>query len=145
MIESLKVCCLWIHETSYIEEEGIRIYGLLNGLSKNLIYLIQCTRHDNNVYSDALVTDHLNYDCPNDDGIPSMHAYPIELVPDQGNYHKDYVGMTYNKTGVKAVSIIKECFSNLQVRHPNVFNYADLVFSKNFNKNIAEDLDHAKL
>ena len=37
MIESLKVCCLWIHETSYIEEEGIKIDCGTNGLSKNLI------------------------------------------------------------------------------------------------------------
>ena len=31
------VCCLWIHETSYIEEEGIKIDCGTNGLSKNLI------------------------------------------------------------------------------------------------------------
>ena len=102
---------------------------------------------DIRAYNDTSVADHFNYDCPNDYGIPSMRAYPIELVPDQGNYRKNKkkllsretfwikelntldphginrkiaeqrninVSMTYNKTGMKAISIIREWFSNLQ-------------------------------
>ena len=107
-----------------------------------------------------------------------MRAYPIELVPDQGNYRKNKkkllsretfwikelntldphginrkiaeqrdinVSMTYNKTGMKAISIIREWFSNLQEKHPKVFNKTELVCSYKRNKNIAEHLVHAKL
>ena len=96
MIESLKVCCLWIHETSYIEEEGIKVDCGANGLSKNLINVRDMIKISCRVYGDTSVVDHfINYDCPNDDVIPSMQAYPIELVPDQGNYRKENVGMTY--------------------------------------------------
>ena len=107
-----------------------------------------------------------------------MRAYPIDLVPDQGNYRKNKkkllsretfwinelntlepygmnrkvakkrdinLSMTYNRTGMKAVSIIRECFSNLQTKHPKVFKNAELVCSYKRNKNIAEHLVHAKL
>ena len=52
--------------------------------------------------------------------------------------------MTYNKTGMKAISIIRECFNNLQEKHPKVFNKTELVCSYKRNKNIAEHLVHAK-
>ena len=193
------ICCLWIYETSYIEEDNISIDGGMNCLSKNLIYLIDCKKcnkkyegetttmfkdrllahvRDIRAYKDTSVADHFNHDCPNDYGIPSMRAYPIELVPDQGNYRKNKkkllsretfwikelntldphginrkiaeqrdinVSMTYNKTGMKAISIIRECFNNLQEKHPKVFNKTELVCSYKRNKNIAEHFVHAKL
>ena len=166
-----------------------RVYTLLiDGKKCNKKYVGETTTmfkdrllahvRDIRAYNDTSVADHFNYDCPNDYGIPSMRAYPIELVPDQGNYRKNKkkllsratfwikelntldphginrkiaeqrninVSMTYNKTGMKAISIIRECFNNLQEKHPKVFNKTELVCSYKRNKNIAEHLVHAKL
>ena len=192
-------CCLWMHETSYIDDDGVSIDGGINCLSKNVIYLIECTKcgqkyigettnmfkvrlnkHVNDIksYRDTAVADHFNYDCPSTNDIPHMRTYPIDLIPDQGSYLKNkkkllsretywinelntlepyginrkitkkrdlHVSMTYNKTGMKAVSIIRECFSNLQNKHPKVFNNAELLCSYKRGKNIAEHLVHAKL
>ena len=193
------ICCLWIHETSYIEDEGISIDGGMDCRSKNVIYLIECTkcnqkyigettcmfkvrlnRHVNDIrtYKNTAVADHFNYDCPSTYDVPLMRAYPIELVPDQGNYRKNKkkllsretfwikelntlepnginrkithkrdikVSMTYNRTGMRAISMIRECFHNLQTKHPKVFNNAELLCSFKRSKNIAEHLIHAKL
>lgn len=141
-------CCLWIKETSYFGDNlEYSIDGRMDCQSKNLIYMIECTKcnmkyigetqrslrerlynhlSDIRTYKETSVANHFNFDCVSDYDAWPMTIYPIEFVHEQGSTDKN-----------KKKLLLRETFwiNELNTLDPNGLNMKT-VLKRNINISI---------
>ena len=106
-------CCLYLDEKSHFSNDDFDfpIFGGLNGLLKNIIYIIECKACGHKFVGETShclkdrMFNHLSDICKNKNGPISRHfnnannicfgaeedmiLYPLEEIPDQGNAQRN--------------------------------------------------------